>query len=163
MGGLPEKMNLKVLEPLRELYKNEVRIVGKALNIPANFIDRHPFPGPGLGVRVLGEITPAKIAILQKADAIFIEELHKNGLYNSIWQAFVVLLPIQSVGVKNGQRTYEYACVIRAINSVDAMTAEWHRIPYDVLDKISSRICSEVAGINRVVYDITNKPPATIE
>ena len=163
VGGLPQKMNLKLIEPLRELYKYEVREIGKELNIPAGFIDRHPFPGPGLAVRVLGEVTPEKVAILQKADAIFLDELHKNNLYHSVWQAFVIILPVQSVGVRDNKRTYDYTCVIRAINSKDGMTAEYAKLPFDILDKTSTRICNEVEGISRVVYDITNKPPGTIE
>lgn len=163
VGGLPKRMKLKIIEPFRNLFKDEVRTIGRELGIPEWFIGRHPFPGPGLGIRILGEITPEKIAILQKADDIFISELHKHGLYDDIWQAFAVLLPVQSVGVMGDERTYEYTCVIRAVDAIDGMTAEWHRLPYEFLDVISSRICNEVKGINRVVYDITSKPPATIE
>lgn len=163
VGGLPDKMNLKIIEPFRELFKDEVRKIGKELGIPEWFINRHPFPGPGLGIRILGEVTPDKVAILQKADDIFLDELHKNNLYSDIWQAFAVLLPLKTVGVMGDERTYDYTCAIRAVNSIDGMTAEWHHIPYQVLDKISTRICNEVKGINRVVYDITNKPPGTIE
>jgi GMP synthase (glutamine-hydrolysing) len=163
VGGLPKKMNLKILEPLRELFKDEVRNIGRELGIPEWFINRHPFPGPGLGIRILGPVTEEKVALLQKADDIFLDELHRNNLYNSIWQAFAVLLPVQSVGVMGDERTYDFTCVLRAVNSVDGMTAEWHQIPYEVLAKISTRICNEVKGINRVVYDITNKPPGTIE
>jgi GMP synthase (glutamine-hydrolysing) len=163
VGGLPEKMNFKLLEPFRELFKDDVRKIGKELGIPDWFINRHPFPGPGLGIRILGEVTPEKVAILQKADDIFLDELHKNNLYNEIWQAFVVLLPVKTVGVMDDKRTYDFVCAIRAVNSVDAMTASWYHIPFEVLDKISTRICNEVKGINRIVYDITSKPPGTIE
>ena len=163
VGGLPEKMNLKIIEPFREIYKYEVREIGRELNIPNWFIDRHPFPGPGLAVRIIGDVTPEKVTLLQKVDYIFLDELHKNNFYNSVWQAFAVLLPIQSVGVKGDKRTYDYSCVIRSVNSVDGMTAEWSKIPYDILSQISTRICNEVKEINRVVYDITNKPPGTIE
>jgi len=163
VGGLPEKMNFKLIEPFKELYKDDVRKIGKELGIPDGFINRHPFPGPGLGVRVLGEVTAEKIAILQQADEIFLDELHKNNLYNEIWQAFAVLLPLKTVGITNDERTYDFTCAIRAINSVDGMTANWYHIPFEILDKISARICNEVKGINRVVYDITNKPPGTIE
>ena len=163
VGGLPEKLNLKLIEPLRELFKDEVRRVGKELGIQNSFIDRHPFPGPGLAVRILGEITEEKISILQKADHIFIEELHKQNLYHSTWQAFVVLLPVRSVGVMGDFRTYDYTCALRAVNSVDGMTADWTRFPLEFLAHVSSRITNEVKGINRVVYDISSKPPATIE
>jgi GMP synthase (glutamine-hydrolysing) len=163
VGGLPKKMNLQVIEPFRELFKDEVRNIGRELNIPDWFIDRHPFPGPGLGIRILGDVTPDKVVLLQKIDDIFLDELHKNNLYNSVWQAFAVLLPVQSVGVKGDERTYDYTCAIRSVDSVDGMTANWSRIPYEVLDVISTRICNEIKGINRVVYDITNKPPGTIE
>ena len=163
VGGMPKKMKLKVLEPFRELFKPEVREIGLALNVPKEYIERHAFPGPGLGVRVIGEVTSEKVAILQKADAILTDELRKAKLYNSMWQGFVILLPVQSTGVKDDNRTFDYSCVIRAVNSKDAMTAEWVQIPYNVLSKISTRICKEVKGISRVVYDITNKPPATIE
>jgi len=163
VGGLPEKMNLKVLEPFRELFKDEVRQIGIDLGVPDWFIHRHPFPGPGLGIRIIGEITPEKVSTLQRADAIFLEELHKAGIYNNIWQAFAVLLPVKSVGVMGDERTYEDTCVIRAVSSVDGMTADWYHMPHEVLSKISSRITNEVRGINRVVYDITSKPPGTIE
>jgi GMP synthase (glutamine-hydrolysing) len=163
VGGLPEKMNLKILEPFRELFKDEVRKIGIELKIPDWFINRHPFPGPGLGIRILGEISEEKVAILQKADDIFLDELHKNNLYNEIWQAFAVLLPVKTVGVMGDERTYDFTCALRAVNSVDGMTAEWFKIPFEILDKISTRICNEIKGINRVVYDITSKPPGTIE
>ncbi len=163
VGGLPEKMNLKLLEPFRELFKDEVREVGRMLGIPEWFVKRHPFPGPGLGIRILGEISADKIEILQKADAIYLEVITEAGLYDEIWQAFAVLLPVKSVGVMGDERTYEFTCAIRAVTSTDGMTAEWYPMPYDVLEKISSRIINEIKGINRVVYDITSKPPGTIE
>jgi GMP synthase (glutamine-hydrolyzing), C-terminal domain or B subunit/GMP synthase (glutamine-hydrolyzing), N-terminal domain or A subunit len=163
VGGLPEKMNLKLIEPLRELFKDEVRMIGKELGVPREILERHPFPGPGLGVRILGEITPEKVELLQKADKIFIEELHNFNLYNEVWQAFAVLLPVQSVGVMGDFRTYERAVALRAVTSTDGMTADWARLPHDFLQKVSSRITSEVRGINRVVYDISSKPPSTIE
>jgi GMP synthase (glutamine-hydrolysing) len=163
VGGLPEKMNLKLLEPFRELFKDEVREVGRMLGIPEWFVKRHPFPGPGLGIRILGEISEDKIEILQRADAIYLEEITRAGLYDEIWQAFAVLLPVKSVGVMGDERTYEFTCAIRAVTSTDGMTAEWYPMPYDVLEKISSRIINEIKGINRVVYDITSKPPGTIE
>ena len=163
VGGLPEKMNLKLIEPLRELFKDEVRLIGRDLGIPEMILERHPFPGPGLGVRILGEITPEKVDLLQKADKIFIEELHKFGIYQDVWQAFAVLLPIQSVGVMGDFRTYEKTVTLRAVTSTDGMTADWARLPHDFLAAVSSRITSEVRGINRVVYDISSKPPSTIE
>jgi GMP synthase (glutamine-hydrolysing) len=163
VGGLPEKMDLKLIEPLRELFKDEVRLIGRDLGIPPRLIERHPFPGPGLAVRILGEITTEKVELLQKADRIFIEELHNFGVYNDVWQAFAVLLPIQSVGVMGDFRTYERTVALRAVTSTDGMTADWARISHDLLAKVSSRITSEIRGINRVVYDITSKPPGTIE
>lgn len=163
VGGLPEKMGLKLLEPFRELFKDEVRAVGRKLGIPEWFIERHPFPGPGLGIRILGEVSKEKADLLRKADAIYIEEIRKAGLYNDIWQAFAVLLPVKSVGVMGDERTYEFTCAVRAVTSTDGMTADWFPMPYDVLANISSRIINEVRGINRVVYDITSKPPGTIE
>ncbi|HOV31945.1 MAG TPA: glutamine-hydrolyzing GMP synthase [Candidatus Hydrogenedens sp.] len=163
VGGLPEKMNLQLIEPLRELFKDEVRNVGKQLGIPDAIISRHPFPGPGLAVRCIGEVTAARLHTLREADAIFIEEIQKAGLYNQIWQAFVCLLPVKSVGVQGDERTYKEVCVLRAVTSEDAMTADWFRLPTDVLQKVASRICNEVSGINRVLLDITSKPPATIE
>jgi GMP synthase (glutamine-hydrolysing) len=163
VGGLPEKMNLKLIEPLRELFKDEVRVIGKDLNIPPEILERHPFPGPGLAVRILGDITPEKVELLQRADRIFIEELHNFNLYNEVWQAFAVLLPIQSVGVMGDFRTYERAVALRAVTSTDGMTADWARLPHDFLQAVSSRITSEIRGINRVVYDISSKPPSTIE
>ncbi|GAB4339506.1 MAG: glutamine-hydrolyzing GMP synthase [Calditrichia bacterium] len=163
VGGLPEKMNFRLLEPLRELFKDEVREVGRKLGLPEKLIGRHPFPGPGLAVRILGEITPERLEVLRKADAIYLEELHKANLYNEIWQAFAVLLPVQSVGVMGDERTYENVLALRAVTSMDGMTADWFEIPREVLAKISNRIINEVKGINRVVYDISSKPPATIE
>jgi GMP synthase (glutamine-hydrolysing) len=163
VGGLPEKMKLKLIEPLRELFKDEVRSIGRDLGIPEMILERHPFPGPGLGVRILGEVTPQKVELLQKADKIFIDELHNFDLYKDVWQAFAVLLPIHSVGVMGDFRTYEQAVALRAVNSTDGMTADWARLPHDFLAKVSSRITSEVRGINRVVYDISSKPPSTIE
>ncbi len=163
VGGLPEKMNLKLIEPLRELFKDEVRNIGRDLGIPEILLQRHPFPGPGLGVRILGDITPEKVELLQKADRIFIEELHNFDLYKEVWQAFAVLLPIQSVGVMGDFRTYEKTVALRAVTSTDGMTADWARLPHDFLAKVSSRITSEVRGVNRVVYDISSKPPSTIE
>jgi GMP synthase (glutamine-hydrolysing) len=163
VGGLPEKMNFKLIEPFRELFKDEVREIGRLLGVPADVIGRHPFPGPGLAVRILGDITKEKLALLREADNIFIEELTRSNLYDKIWQAFVVLLPIRSVGVMGDGRTYENAVALRAVTSVDGMTADWAKIPDDVLVHISNRITNELRGINRVVYDISSKPPATIE
>ncbi len=163
VGGLPEKMGLKLIEPLRELFKDEVRRLGIELGLDEQFVWRHPFPGPGLAVRILGEVTPERVEILQNADAIFIEEIRAAGLYREIAQGFVVLLPIRSVGVMGDERTYENVCAIRAVTTTDFMTADWYRFPHDVLDKISRRIVNEVRGINRVVYDVSSKPPSTIE
>jgi GMP synthase (glutamine-hydrolysing) len=163
VGGLPEKMNLKLIEPLRELFKDEVRAAGEELGMPRDMLWRHPFPGPGLAVRCLGELTDRRLEALRGADAIVIDEIRAAGLYDSIWQAFAVLLPVKSVGVMGDERTYEEACAIRAVHSVDGMTADWAKIPYEVLARISNRIINEVRGINRVVLDITSKPPGTIE
>ena len=163
VGGLPEKMNLKLLEPLRDLFKDEVRKLGEIIGMPDEIISRQPFPGPGLAVRCLGAVTKERLDTLREADAVFREELKRAGLYAGIWQAFCVLLPVRSVGVMGDSRTYSEAVVLRAVNSQDAMTAEWSRIDYDVLDRVSKRICNEVRGINRVVLDVTSKPPATIE
>lgn len=163
VGGLPEEMDFELLEPLRELFKDEVRRVGEELGIPHHLVHRHPFPGPGLGIRILGAVDAEKVKILQEADDIFIEELYKNDLYNKVSQAFVVLLPVKSVGVMGDERTYEYTAVVRSANTIDFMTATWSRLPYEFLDTVSSRIINEVRGINRVTYDISSKPPATIE
>lgn len=163
VGGLPEKMHLKLIEPFRELFKDEVRSVGKSLNVPSEFINRHPFPGPGLGVRVLGEITREKLDILRDADDIFINAIKEAGLYNSIWQAFTVLLPVSSVGVMGDARTYEFVLSLRAVTSVDGMTADWYQFEHDFLASISNKIINKVRGVNRVVYDVSSKPPATIE
>ena len=163
VGGLPDSFDFELLEPLRELFKDEVRQVGRELGLPESIIQRHPFPGPGLAVRILGEVTPERVAVLQKADAIFIEELWKHDLYHQIWQAFAVLLPVRTVGVMGDQRTYEHVLALRAVTSTDGMTADWFRMPNEVLAVISNRIINEIRGINRVVYDISSKPPATIE
>jgi len=163
VGGLPEKMKLRLVEPLRELFKDEVRLIGRELGVPESILGRHPFPGPGLAVRIIGEITPERIRLLQAADRILDEELRLAELYNSVWQAFPVLLPISTVGVMGDERTYERVVAIRAVTSVDGMTADWARLPHDLLARISSRIVSEIRGINRVVYDISSKPPSTIE
>ncbi|MDX1582549.1 MAG: glutamine-hydrolyzing GMP synthase [Thermoanaerobaculia bacterium] len=163
VGGLPEKMGLKLIEPLRELFKDEVRALGVELGLEEEFVWRHPFPGPGLAVRVLGEVTPDRVEILQEADAIFVEEIRRAGLYNEISQALVVLLPVKSVGVMGDERTYENVAALRAVTTNDFMTADWYRFPPDVLDRIARRIVNEVRGINRVVYDVSSKPPSTIE
>ena len=163
VGGLPEKMKLRLVEPLRELFKDEVRIIGRELGVPDEILERHPFPGPGLAVRILGEVTREHIQILQAADRIIDEEIRLAGLYKSVWQAFPVLLPISSVGVMGDYRTYEKVLAIRAVTSVDGMTADWARLPHDTLARLSTRLVSEVKGINRVVYDISSKPPSTIE
>ena len=163
VGGLPAKMNLRLVEPLRALFKDEVREVGAALGLPPHILHRHPFPGPGLGIRILGDITPEKVAILQRADAIFIDGLRQHGLYEQVWQAGVMLLPVQSVGVMGDERTYEQVVALRAVTSVDGMTADWAHLPYDFLADVSNKIINQVRGINRVVYDISSKPPATIE
>ncbi len=163
VGGLPEKMNLKLCEPLRTLFKDEVRAVGHSLGMPDHLIKRHPFPGPGLAVRILGNITPQKVRILQEADDIFISSMREAGLYDKIWQAGVILLPVNSVGVMGDERTYEQAVALRAVTSTDAMTADWAHLPYDFLADVSNKIINSVRGINRVCYDISSKPPATIE
>ncbi|MDE6831599.1 MAG: glutamine-hydrolyzing GMP synthase, partial [Muribaculaceae bacterium] len=163
VGGLPERMNLKLCEPLRLLFKDEVRAVGHQLGMPEHLIKRHPFPGPGLAVRILGDITPEKVSILQEADHIFIQGLRDWGLYDKVWQAGVILLPVQSVGVMGDERTYERAVALRAVTSTDAMTADWAHLPYDFLAKVSNDIINHVRGINRVCYDISSKPPSTIE
>jgi len=163
VGGLPERMRMSLIEPLRELFKDEVRAVGRKLGLDEEFVVRQPFPGPGLAVRILGEVTPVRIALLQKADAIVSEEVRRAGWYTKLWQSFAVLLPVQSVGVMGDERTYEYTVAIRAVESRDGMTADWARLPHELLATISSRIVNEVKGINRVVYDISSKPPSTIE
>ncbi|MGZ4825306.1 MAG: glutamine-hydrolyzing GMP synthase [Terriglobales bacterium] len=163
VGGLPEKMKLKLIEPLKDLFKDEVRRIGRDLGMPEEILQRQPFPGPGLAVRILGEVTPERLAILRECDDIVVGEIKKAGLYTKIWQSFAVLLPVMSVGVMGDQRTYAYTCTIRAVNSEDGMTADWVPLPHEVLKTISSRIVNEVQGVNRVVYDITSKPPGTIE
>ena len=163
VGGLPEKMHLKIVEPLRLLFKDEVRRVGRQLNIPMEILGRHPFPGPGLGIRILGEVTAEKVRVLQEADKIFIDNLKETGLYDKVWQAGVMLLPVQSVGVMGDERTYENCVALRAVTSTDGMTADWVHLPYEFLAKVSNEIINRVKGINRVVYDISSKPPATIE
>jgi GMP synthase (glutamine-hydrolysing) len=163
VGGLPDVLKLKIIEPLRNLFKDEVRKVGAELSIPVEILGRHPFPGPGLGVRILGDITPEKVHLLQEADAIYIGNMKKFGLYDEVWQAGAILLPIQSVGVMGDERTYERTVVLRAVNSTDGMTAEWSRLPHDFLAAVSNQIVNQVRGINRVVYDISTKPPSTIE
>ena len=163
VGGLPEKMGLKLLEPLRELFKDEVRALGRELKLPESFIRRHPFPGPGLAIRCPGKITRNKIEILRKADAVYIDQIHKHKLYNEIWQAFVAILPVRTVGVMGDGRTYDYACTLRAVTSVDGMTADYYPFSHEFLGETATRIINEVDGINRVTYDITSKPPGTIE
>lgn len=163
VGGLPERMNLKLIEPFRELFKDEVRAVGRELGIPDWFVNRHPFPGPGLAIRIPGAVTRERCDILRQADEIYLEEIRNAGLYDEIWQAFAVLLPVRTVGVMGDERTYEHVCALRAVTSTDGMTADWYHMPYDVLARMSNRIINEVRGINRVVYDISSKPPATIE
>ena len=163
VGGLPEKMGMTLVEPLRELFKDEVRALGRELGLPASFIGRHPFPGPGLAIRCPGEISREKLAILRQADAVFIDQIRKHGLYDEIWQAFVALLPVKTVGVMGDGRTYDYACALRAVTSVDGMTADYYPFTHDFLGETATRIINEVRGINRVTYDITSKPPGTIE
>jgi GMP synthase (glutamine-hydrolysing) len=163
VGGLPERMKLKLIEPFRELFKDEVRALGRGLGLPPEVIDRQPFPGPGLAVRILGEITEERVSILQQADAIFAEEVSSEGLTRSLWQSFAVLLPVRSVGVMGDGRTYEETIALRAVNSEDGMTADWAYLPQELLRRTSNRIINEVKGINRVVLDISSKPPATIE
>ena len=163
VGGLPEDLKWQLLEPLKDLFKDEVRALGKELGLPDELVYRHPFPGPGLGVRCIGEVTKERLDTLRDVDAIFIEEIRKAGLYDKIWQALADLLPVKSVGVQGDERTYREVCTLRAVTSEDAMTADWFRMPYDVLQRAASRICNEVPGVNRVLYDISSKPPATIE
>ncbi|MFN9453926.1 MAG: glutamine-hydrolyzing GMP synthase, partial [Gemmatimonadota bacterium] len=163
VGGLKPDMKFALIEPLRELFKDEVRNVGRELGLPEDMVGRHPFPGPGLAIRVLGEVTPQALDILRKADAIYLEEIRAAGLYPDIWQAFAVFLPVRSVGVMGDGRTYEHVIALRAVTSTDGMTADWYPFPHDVLGRISNRIINEVDGVNRVVYDVSSKPPATIE
>lgn len=163
VGGLPKKMKLKLLEPLRELFKDEVRVIGAELGLPQKVVQRQPFPGPGLAIRILGEVTKSQVVLLQRADAIAREEIDKHAVRPQVWQFFAVLLPVKAVGVMGDGRTYEQVIALRAIESTDGMTADWAKLPYDLLGHISSRIISEVKGVNRVVYDITSKPPGTIE
>ena len=163
VGGLPARMNMKLVEPLRELFKDEVRALGRELGLPPSFVGRHPFPGPGLAIRCPGAVTPEKLDILRKADAIYLDEIRKAGLYDKIWQAFAVLLPVRTVGVMGDGRTYDYACALRAVTSTDGMTADIYPFDAGFLARVSGRIVNEVRGINRVTYDITSKPPGTIE
>jgi GMP synthase (glutamine-hydrolysing) len=163
VGGLPDRMKLALIEPLRELFKDEVRLVGRELGLPERIIMRHPFPGPGLAIRMIGELTAENLEILRDADAVIQEEIEACGWYDHVWQAFAVLLPVRSVGVMGDERTYDQVIALRAVESVDAMTADWARLPYEVLARISNRIINEVKGVNRVVYDISSKPPSTIE
>jgi GMP synthase (glutamine-hydrolysing) len=163
VGGLPSKMDFTLIEPLRDLFKDEVREVAQELGLPPEMTWRHPFPGPGLAIRILGEVTEERLRILREADAVLIEEIKKAGLYRQIWQTFAVLAPIRSVGVMGDQRTYAHPIILRAVTSEDGMTADWARIPFEVLEQIANRIVNEVEGVNRVVYDITSKPPGTIE
>ncbi len=163
VGGLPENMKLQLVEPLKHLFKDEVRLLGKALGLEEKLVWRQPFPGPGLAIRIIGEITDKRLSILREADDILVEEIKSNGYYRKLWQSFAVLLPIKSVGIMGDKRTYENILAIRAVTSKDAMTADWARLPHKLLGKISNRIINEVHGVNRVVYDISSKPPSTIE
>ena len=163
VGGLPEKINLKLVEPLKSLFKDEVRKVGKVMEIDNKILSRHPFPGPGLGIRILGDITPEKVQILQEVDHIFISGLKENNLYHEVWQAAAILLPVKSVGVMGDLRTYEQVVALRAVTSTDGMTSDWCHLPYEFLAKVSNDIINKVKGVNRVVYDISSKPPSTIE
>jgi GMP synthase (glutamine-hydrolysing) len=163
VGGLPARMKLVLVEPLRELFKDEVRALGRELGLPEDFVDRHPFPGPGLAIRIPGEVTRDKLDILRKADAVFLEEIRNAGLYDAIWQAFAVLLPVKTVGVMGDARSYEFVCALRAVTSTDGMTADYYPFPHEILGHAATRIINEVRGINRIVYDITSKPPGTIE
>src|SRR6185503_10634805 len=163
VGGLKEELKFKLIEPLRELFKDEVRNVGRELGLPEEIVARHPFPGPGLAIRVLSDVTEEKLDLLRSADAVYLEEIREAGLYDEIWQAFAVLLPVRSVGVMGDERTYEYVLGLRAVTSTDGMTADWYHFPHEVLGRISSRIINQIKGINRVVYDVSSKPPATIE
>jgi GMP synthase (glutamine-hydrolysing) len=163
VGGLPARMNLKLVEPLRELFKDEVRALGRELGLPDHFVDRHPFPGPGLAIRIPGEVTRERLDILRRADAVYLDEIRSAGLYDAIWQAFAVLLPVRTVGVMGDARSYDFACALRAVTSTDGMTADYFPFPHEILGRIATRIINEVRGINRVTYDITSKPPGTIE
>ncbi|HRJ13298.1 MAG TPA: GMP synthase (glutamine-hydrolyzing), partial [Alphaproteobacteria bacterium] len=163
VGGLPEKLNFKLVEPLRELFKDEVRALGRELGLPEIFVKRHPFPGPGLAIRITGEITEEKLHILRQADTIYLDEIRSAGLYDDIWQAFAVLPDVRSVGVMGDGRSYDYVCGLRAVTSVDGMTADYYPFSHEFLGRTATRICNEVRGIGRVVYDITSKPPGTIE
>ncbi|HOF89409.1 MAG TPA: GMP synthase (glutamine-hydrolyzing), partial [Armatimonadota bacterium] len=163
VGGLPEKMNLKLLEPLRNLFKDEVRRLGEELGLPDNIVWRMPFPGPGLAIRIIGEVTKERLEILREADHVIVDEIKRAGLYRKLWQAFAVLPLVRSVGVMGDHRTYAYPVVLRAVTSEDAMTADWARLPFEVLERISNRLINEVEGVNRLVYDVTSKPPGTIE
>jgi GMP synthase (glutamine-hydrolysing) len=163
VGGLPERMNLKLIEPLRELFKDEVRDLGRELNVPEDIVERQPFPGPGLAIRIIGEVNPERLEILRNADQIVDEEMRRTTFYREIWQSFAVLLPVKTVGVMGDERTYENVIALRVVESVDGMTAEWSKLPFDLLQKIANRIINEVKGVNRVVYDISTKPPSTIE
>jgi GMP synthase (glutamine-hydrolysing) len=163
VGGLPERMDLQLVEPLRELFKDEVRALGRELGMASELVDRHPFPGPGLAIRVPGVITRERLDILRKADVIYLDEIRKAGLYDEIWQAFAVLLPVRTVGVMGDDRTYDYVCALRAVTSTDGMTADYYPFEHDFLGRVSTRIINQVKGINRVVYDTTSKPPGTIE
>jgi GMP synthase (glutamine-hydrolysing) len=163
VGGLPTKMRLKLIEPLRELFKDEVRVLGKELGLPDEIIWRQPFPGPGLAIRILGPVTKERLDMLREAEAIVDQEIRNSGLYRELWQAFAVLLPVKTVGVMGDQRTYEHVIAIRAVTSLDGMTADWARLPFELLGAMSNRIINEVRGVNRVVYDLSSKPPSTIE
>ena len=163
VGGLPERMKLKLVEPLRELFKDEVRELGRELGLPPRIVERHPFPGPGLAIRIPGEVTPERLEILRKADAVFLEEIENAGLYRAIWQAFAVLLPVKSVGVMGDARSYDFTCALRAVTSTDGMTADTFPFSHEFLGRAATRIINEVRGIHRVVYDVTSKPPGTIE
>jgi GMP synthase (glutamine-hydrolysing) len=163
VGGLPERMNMKLVEPLRELFKDEVRVLGRELGLPEKFVSRHPFPGPGLAIRCPGGITKERLDILRKADAIYLEEIRRAGLYDDIWQAFAVLLPVRTVGVMGDDRTYDYVCALRAVTSIDGMTADFYPFDMAFIGRVATRIINEVRGINRVTYDVTSKPPGTIE
>ncbi|MHA1853430.1 MAG: GMP synthase (glutamine-hydrolyzing), partial [Candidatus Heimdallarchaeaceae archaeon] len=163
VGGLPEKLNLKLVEPLADLYKDEVRKIGKMLGLEERFLDRHPFPGPALAIRILGAVSKEKLDILREADAIVREIIEKYGLIKQLWQAFPALIPVKTVGVMGDKRTYEYMITLRIVESIDGMTADWAKLPYEILEEISTKIVNKVQGVNRVVYDITSKPPGTIE